>query len=1024
MSKKSFKRVIGITLTIILLLGNFPLASLGTTAAQTASLVTNHSFENDLVGWQTNGSNAITTPTSGWLPANGGSKLLNYWNAGAYTADTNQTITGLENGSYTLSAWVANSGGFNEKSIYAKKSGVEIAKKEIPTASSWTKVELPIVVDSGQLTIGFYANALGGGWLGVDLVSLVKDADLPQTPSKPKDFIYGVDISTLTKVENYGGKFYDQGEEKDVLEILTSYGSNWARLKIWEDPTDVYSDGIAYNDLEDTIVKAVRIKEADMKYLLNFHYSGFWADPGRQDKPASWVDLSFADLVQAVYDHTADTIEALIEAGAAPDMVQIGNEIRPGMLFPDGRIVNNNYNNLANLLNSGIKAVRDTLGEEVDIMIHLDQGGENGIYRRWFDGIIAAGVTDFQIIGASYYPYWHGTLAQLEYNLNDISQRYDKDVVVVETAYAFTLADADGHGNIFTRIQEERAGYPATVEGQARLVYDVMEVVRNVPNQRGLGVFYWEPAWLGVKGAGWTAGEGNGWENQAMFDFEGNALESLKVFTEGYVPPVPEPREIEDEEIDEILAGLILHSGNKPAVASGSAGLGGGIPNAPENAVDGEQGTSWGTNTGVGAWWQVDLEKSVSLERILFTTWDAVRVVEIEIAENGEQFSKLGMYEVSEGKIDVTLPEGTSARHIRVTITESSGEWVGFNNFQAYGPPPQNLVINPSFEDSDRSMWKIIHGSGTTPHASFQNKAVDARTGNYTVHFWSASAVDFKVEQTITGLAPGYYNFSMYLQGGDAGNNPEMYIYANTTEKEYRKDTGVKGWTNWNNPEVTEILVLDGTVTIGAHIKAGAGAWGTLDDFYFYLLEPVHQEPGDGDQEPGDGEKEKQLEKGKQEEVKADTVILIEDSRSSLKLPANLPIGSKLTILEVDESKKVKQSSKVAGDVLKFDFEYPNGEEFTGNFTLVLAYDDENFAANEVGIYYFDEISQEWIFKGGLAEDGVITLEVPHFSTYGVFSTNNVDQTPVPGDGDETAVPGDGDETAVPGDGDETAVPG
>ena len=167
---------------------------------------------------------------------------------------------------------------------------------------------------------------------------------------------------------------------------------------------DVYDTGVAYNDLDDTIDKAHQIKDEAMKLLLNFHYSGFWADRGRQDKPKSWEDLSFEELKEAVYDHTADTLNALKDEGVAPEMVQIGNEIRPGMLFPDGRIPNNNFDNLAELVNEGIDATRDVLGNDMEIMLHLDQGGDNGAYQWWFDGIMDAGVTDFQIIGASYYP--------------------------------------------------------------------------------------------------------------------------------------------------------------------------------------------------------------------------------------------------------------------------------------------------------------------------------------------------------------------------------------------------------------------------------------------------------------------------------------------------------------------------------------------------------------------------------------------------------------------------------------------
>ncbi|WP_373464679.1 Ig-like domain-containing protein [Bacillus sp. V2I10] len=146
---------------------------------------------------------------------------------------------------------------------------------------------------------------------------------------------------------------------------------------------------------------------------------------------------------------------------------------------------------------------------------------------------------------------------------------------------------------------------------------------------------------------------------------------------------------------------------------------------------------------------------------------------------------------------------------------------------------PQNEILNPGFEDSDRSMWNITYGNGSTPHTNYQEKVSDAKSGNYSLHFYSGTAVNFNVEQTITGLEPGYYNLSMFLQGGDA-HNSEMFMYARSGDAEHKINTSVNGWINWSNPEIADILVTDGTITIGARLKADAGAWGTLDDFYLY----------------------------------------------------------------------------------------------------------------------------------------------------------------------------------------------
>jgi len=364
---------------------------------------------------------------------------------------------------------------------------------------------------------------------------------LPIKPIQPiegigEDFIRGADISSLEKVEFYGGKFFDNGKERDALDILKDRGVNWIRLRIWNDPVSFGG----FCDKESTVRMAKRVKEHGFKLLLDFHYSDEWADPSHQTKPAEWADLSFEELKQAVYDYTYEVLSELKEVGALPDIVQIGNEIRSGMLWPDGKTWGEGvggFDGLAELLKSAIKAVHDVAGDEpIKIALHLDNGHDNSAYRWWFDEITKREV-EFDVIGISWYPYWHGTLEQLKYNMNDISERYDKDVAVFETAYGFTLEDADGHPNIFGPEERDKAGYPASVQGQADLLYDVFKAVAEVPNNRGLGVFYWEPTWLGVEGAGWIEGEGNAWENQAMFDFEGNALDSLYVFG-GIVEPV------------------------------------------------------------------------------------------------------------------------------------------------------------------------------------------------------------------------------------------------------------------------------------------------------------------------------------------------------------------------------------------------------------------------------------------------------------------------------------------------------
>src|SRR5215216_3370097 len=277
------------------------------------------------------------------------------------------------------------------------------------------------------------------------------------------------------------------------------------------------------------------------KFFLDLHYSDWWADPGKQNMPKAWVGLSMGDLEKAVYEYTSDVMQTLIEADAMPDMVQIGNEVNGGMLWPAGKTwkegdeVIGGYDGFADLLKMGIQAVRDADPNNSDptkrarIVIHLANGGDNKLYRAVFDALTERRV-DYDVIGLSYYSYWHGSLDDLKSNMNDISEHYQKDIVIAETAYAVTLNDKDGFTNLFSEKEQNLGGYKATVLEQATAMRDVMEAVAQVSNNRGLGIFYWEPDWIAVDGAGWKTGEGDGWENQAMFSFKGEALPSMNVF--------------------------------------------------------------------------------------------------------------------------------------------------------------------------------------------------------------------------------------------------------------------------------------------------------------------------------------------------------------------------------------------------------------------------------------------------------------------------------------------------------------
>jgi arabinogalactan endo-1,4-beta-galactosidase len=434
-----------------------------------------------------------------------------------YQVETWQILTGLADEWYTLRAWVRSSGGQNAVYIALMCGSVEKRVYVPPTVPGyrWIQLSLSNQVTDGKCTVSLHSDGNSGTWASFDDVELVMGRSALS--------ILGVDISSLKKSEDMGGVYrYADGIESDALQILADHGLNYARLRVWVDPAD------GYHDKAEILEMALRLQSLDIKLLVDLHYSDDWADPGKQIKPAAWKEFDFEQLKLAVYEHTFDVCNSLIEQGTPPEMVQVGNEINAGMLWPEGNY--QNMDNLAALLKEGYRAVKDCSSSTL-VMLHIAEGGNNDIARWWFGNMIRREVP-FDVIGISYYPYWHGSLGELQYNLNDISARYEKGVIVVETAYAFTDQEDDFHPNIASG-EMAIPGYPLTPEGQRTMLRDVMAIVRAVPDGRGLGVFYWDATWTAVKGNGWDSTNpesGNAWENQALFDFDGRALPALEEY--------------------------------------------------------------------------------------------------------------------------------------------------------------------------------------------------------------------------------------------------------------------------------------------------------------------------------------------------------------------------------------------------------------------------------------------------------------------------------------------------------------
>jgi len=353
-------------------------------------------------------------------------------------------------------------------------------------------------------------------------------AGVPDGECGQAQFIKGADVSFLEQVEDGGGVYTEGGEPRDVLDILDGHGINFIRLRVWHSPGD------GYCDFESTLRMAARVKEKGLGLLIDFHYSDTWADPAHQTKPASWSSTTGGALEDSVRSYTAGVVAALKAQGTLPDMVQIGNEVICGMLWDDGRVCNpydtaEQWDAFGDLVTAGILGVRDATdpADSVRIMIHIDRGGDNGASRWFFDSLLARGV-DFDIIGQSFYPWWHGSLADLQANLGDLATRYGKDLVVAETAYPWTLGWHDDTHNLVGLPEHLLPGYPATVAGQHAFLADLMGIVANAPERRGRGVFYWAPEWIAAPSSG------SAWENVTLFDFSGEVLGSVEAFDSAY----------------------------------------------------------------------------------------------------------------------------------------------------------------------------------------------------------------------------------------------------------------------------------------------------------------------------------------------------------------------------------------------------------------------------------------------------------------------------------------------------------
>ena len=596
----------------------------------------------------------------------------------------------------------------------------------------------------------------------------------------PEDFFLGMDVSSILSLEASGVRYRDtDGTEKDLFALLSENGVNLIRVRVWNDPFD--SDGNGYGGGNNNIEAAVEIGRRAAAYglplLVDFHYSDFWADPSKQQTPKAWEGMDIKAKAEALYTYTADCLSRLKAEGIRVSMVQLGNET-------NGRMCGERIwmNIVHHLMKAGSRAVREVYPDAL-VAVHFTNP-ESADTMLNYASKLAYYDLDYDVFGTSYYPYWHGTLDNLRQVLGEIAETYGKKVMVMETSYAYTLEDGDFSGNTIGEGGGYEKYWPVTVQGQSNALQDV---VRTVQEAGGIGVCWWEGAWIPVGtesfeensrlwetyGSGWAssfagsydpadAGKyygGCACENQAMFDFEGRALPSLATFRllrTGQEVEV-RPDAIDDPVLTCDLAGEIVLPETVSAVMN-----------------DGSR-----------------IELPV--------TWDAVDTAAMK-ASGPAEYTVQG---VAEG-----MPATLLIRMV---------------NF--------NYLINGDFEGEDTGEW-VTDNFGGTEQLYIEEKKSDSLDGTKHYHFYSAAKdqVGFRLEQTVNNLPAGTYRFDVSIMGGDAGDY-ESYAYIKKGG-EVSAECGLQitAWNAWHEGACETEVEEGGSLTVGVYVRCGgAGAWGKID---------------------------------------------------------------------------------------------------------------------------------------------------------------------------------------------------
>ena len=612
------------------------------------------------------------------------------------------------------------------------------------------------------------------------------DLYVKKVKNLPEDFIFGMDASCVIALEDSGVKYYDfAGREEDVFKVLADNGINYIRVRIWNDPYD--ADGNGYGggncDIDKAVLIGQRATKYGMKLLVNFHYSDFWADPGKQMAPKAWVGMEIEEKTQAVYEYTRNCLIKLRDAGVDVGMVQVGNETNN--LMCGERI----WFNIQYLMQAGAKATREIFPEAL-VALHFANPEKEGSYATYAKKMDYYQV-DYDVFASSYYPYWHGSLENLSTVLSDIATTYGKKVMVMETSYAYTAQDTDFNGNTIGDGGAIVKNYPFTVQGQANNVRDITDAIVN-HTVNGIGVVYWEGTWISVGGDSWEENSalwekyGSGWassyaatydpndagkyyggnavDNQAMFDQHGHPLESLKVFR-------------------------LMREGNETLLRA--------------DALEDVQIIC-------------DLNGKLTMPETVNAIMNDDSKQQIPVVWNLTEEDKQDMYRGGVNQYVVTGEAGGMEAKCYVSMVE------------------YNFLTDYSFEENSPA-W-VFTDLGKTQEFYIEDKKTDSLTGSKHAHFWSAgqNSVEFTLEQQVNELPEGKFRFTVSIMGGDGGST-DIYAYVKVNgEITVKAPMKITSYGNWDTAVTDAFEHKAGdSVTVGVYVKCqgtGNGAWGKIDD--------------------------------------------------------------------------------------------------------------------------------------------------------------------------------------------------